>query len=114
MQTGVQDFSHPELNRRVTAIGGSYELIREVRLPLDGEDLLYLIGAAVFDTTCCGAGGSAYALVPGFVRQWKYRVDGNGRPVSQILPVAGDRPRERVKAVIFKKERLYQVDFMWG
>ena len=112
MNTGIQDFSHPQLNERVTAIGGSYILLKEVRLPFDGEDLLYLIGAAIFDTTCCGAGGCAYALVPGFVRQWKYKSDENGRPVSQVSPVAGDRLREKIKAVILKKESVHQVDFI--
>ena len=112
MRPMVQDFSHPELNVRVTAIGGSYFLLKEVRLPFDGEDLLYLIGAAVFDTTCCGTGGCAYALVPGFVRQWKYKTNANGRPVSQVSPVADDRLRERVKAFIVEKESIHQVDFV--
>jgi hypothetical protein len=112
MVTNLQDFSHPELNERVTAIGGSYVLLKEVRLSFDGEELLYLIGAAIFDTTCCGTGGSAYALVPGFVRQWKYKAEENGRPVSQVSPVAGDRLREQIKAAIFKKESVYQVDFI--
>jgi hypothetical protein len=112
MHTSLQDFSHPELNEQVTAIGGSYFLLKEVRLPFEGEELLYLIGAAIFDTTCCGTGGCAYALVPGFVRQWRYRVDANGRPVSQVSPVIGDRLRERIKAIIFKNESVYQVDFI--
>jgi len=112
MEPGVQDFSHPELNEQVTAIGGSYLLFKEIRLPFDGEELLYLIGAAIFDTTCCGTGGCAYALVPGFVRQWKYKVDENGRPVSQVSPVAGDRLREQIKAFIFKRESVHQMDFI--
>jgi len=112
MEPGVQDFSHPELNEQVTAIGGSYFWIKEVRLPFEGQELLYLIGAAIFDTTCCGTGGCAYALVPGVVRKWKYAVDANGRPVSQVSPVSGDRPREKIKAVIFKKESVLQIDFL--
>jgi len=112
MEPGVQDFSHPELNEQVTAIGGSYFLTKEVRLPFEGDELLYLIGSAIFDTTCCGTGGCAYALVPGFVREWKYTVDANGRPVSQVSPVAGDRMRESIKAVILKTESVHQVDFM--
>ena len=112
MHTSLLDFSHPELNERVTAIGGTYFLFKEVRLSFDGEELLYLIGAAILDTTCCGTGGCAYALVPGFVRQWKYKVDVNGRPVSQVTAVTGDRLRERVKAVIFKNEFVHQVDFI--
>jgi hypothetical protein len=112
MQPDAQDFSHPKLNEQVTAIGGSYFLIKEVRLPFEGQELLYLIGAAIFDTTCCGTGGCAYALVPGFVHKWKYKADDNGRPVSQVSMVAGDRLRERIKAVILKNESVHQVDFI--
>ena len=104
MEEQLQDFSHPVLNEQVTAIGGSYFILKEVRLPFDGEDLLYLVGTAIFDTTCCGTGGCAYALVPGFIRQWRYKTDKNGRPVSGVRPVLEERKRKKIREMIFKQE----------
>lgn len=107
-----QDFSHPELNEQITAIGGSYFILKEVRVRFDGDDVLYLVGAATFDTTCCGAGGCAYALVPGFIRKWRYATDKNGRPVSGVAPVFAKRKRKKIREMIFKKESVLQVNFM--
>ncbi|MBC2713989.1 MAG: hypothetical protein HF978_01660 [Desulfobacteraceae bacterium] len=110
--TGLQDFSHPELNVQVTAIGGSYFMLKEARLCLNGEDILYLVGAAIFDTTCCGTGGCAYALVPGFVKQRRYKTDANGRPVSRVRPVSEERIKKKIREMIINIESVHQVDFM--
>lgn len=110
--TKLQDFSHPELNVQVTAIGGSYVLFKEVRLSFNDEEILYLVGTAIFDTTCCGTGGCAYALVPGFIRKWQYKTDANSRPVSQVKQIAQERLRKKIREMIFEKESVHQVDFI--
>ncbi len=112
IDTEYQDFSHPELNVQVTAIGGSYFMLKEARLHLNGENILYLVGTAIFDTTCCGTGGCAYALVPGFIREWQYKTDTDGRPVSRVRPVFEERIRKKIREMIFKIESVHQVDFM--
>ena len=38
--TKLQDFSHPELNVQVTAIGGSYFMLKETRLSLNYHFLI--------------------------------------------------------------------------
>jgi len=106
------DFPHPELNAQVTAIGGSYYLLKEVRMPMDDVELLYLVGVAVIDTSCCGTGGCAYALVPGVIRQWRYKISPDGRPVSQVCPVSDEAARKKIRAMIIKKESVHQVDFL--
>ena len=108
----MKEFIHPELNRQITAIGGRYILVKEERLACDDEELLYLTGVAVFDTTCCGAGGCAYAMVPGFVRKWKYKKTDDGSPVTLVEPVADDRLRDKIRQMIISKETVYQVDFL--
>jgi hypothetical protein len=96
----------------VTAIGGSYFMLKEARLQLNGEEILYLIGTAIFDTTFCGTGGCAYALVPGFIWMWQYKTDANSRPVSRFKSISEDRIRKKIREMIFKKESVHQVDFM--
>jgi hypothetical protein len=112
MNETFKDFSHPELNVQVTAIGGSYFMLKECRLRLNDTEILYLIGTAIFDTTCCGTGGCAYALVPGMILKWQYKKDADSRPVSRVKSISGDRIRKKIREMILKKESVYQVDFM--
>jgi hypothetical protein len=106
------DFSHPELNQQITAIGGSYLFIREGKLIIDGDEVLYLLGNAIFDTTCCGFGGCAYALVPGIIKAYHYRTDNNGRPVSKVVAVSDPRRQEKIKSLIRNKHLVHQINFL--
>jgi hypothetical protein len=58
-------------------------LTKEIRLPFRGREVLCLVGCAVVDTSCCGAGGSAYALVLGFILEWKRQTDEDGLVISR-------------------------------
>jgi hypothetical protein len=105
------DFSHPELNQQITAIGGSYLFIKEARLPVNGEEVLYLLGNAIFDSSCCGFGGCAYAMVPGIIRSYRYTTDKSGRPVSRVAAITDPQFQETVKALIRQKHLVHQVNF---
>ncbi len=107
----THDFVHPEPGREVTAIGGHYVFNKEVRLPFNGREILYLVGCAVVDTSCCGIGGCAYVRVPGFVRQWKYKKTSSDESVSQVEPVADPKVQDAVRKIIRQKEMIDQVTF---
>ena len=55
-------YVHPLINQEITAIGGRYLLTKEVRLPFEGREALYVVGYAVVDNSCCGMGGMAFAV----------------------------------------------------
>ena len=112
MKTDTKEFSHPALNKHIQAIGGKYVLTKEDILRYEEQEILYLTGVAVFDTTCCGSGGCSYAVVPGYVKKWKYKKDPENNPVSIVEPISNDRIREKIKEMILKKETVYQVDFL--
>ena len=112
MEKQEKEFIHPRLNQQITAIGGNYLLLKEDLLSFEGEDILFLTGVAVFDSTCCGSGGCSYALVPGIVRKWKYKTDADGNTVSLVTPVPEGSAREKIKTMILKEEPVYQVDFL--
>ena len=78
------EYVHRDLGQTVTAIGGHYHFDREAQLAFRGRPVLYLSGYALYDSTCCGAGGCGYALVQGFVEKWKYRNDSEGFPISRV------------------------------
>ena len=109
--TDIQDFVHPKLGQEVTAIGGHYVFGKEIRLPFEGREILYFVGYAVLDSTCCGVGGTAYVLVAGYIGQFKYRRNRNGLPVSKVAPVQSRIDRKQIQNLIRKKEMVYQVTF---
>jgi hypothetical protein len=106
-----QDFTHPQLGREVTAIGGHYVFGKEIRMPFRSREILYFVGYAVLDSTCCGVGGVAYVLVAGFLRQWKYKKNQDECFVSQIETIVGQTIQKEVRNAIQKKEMVYQVTF---
>jgi hypothetical protein len=107
----LQDFIHPNLGQEITAIGGHYVFNDERRLSFDGRVVLYLVGYAVVDTSCCGVGGCAYALVPGYVRAWKYQKDNDGVFVSLIEPIHDTGEQQQIRRLIQKREMVQQVTF---
>ncbi len=105
------DFIHPEMNKTVKAIGGEYAFFKEVVFPYQGREVLYLIGCAVFDTTCCGAGGVCYARVPGFLKALHYKTGKDGRPVSRVSPITDIQARKEIRQAISRRETVQQVEF---
>ena len=113
MQTSsdIQDFVHPELGREITAIGGHYVFDKEIRLSHNSREVLYFVGYAVLDSTCCGVGGCAYVFVPGFIRHWKYRRNQDHCSVSKVEPIGEPAIQKDVREVIQKKEMVFQITF---
>ena len=99
------------MNQEITAIGGGYVLTKEVRLPCGDKDLFCVTGYVVIDSSCCGTGGCGYALVPGFVEQWKVRENTDGLSVSQIEAIRDKEVQEKVRSLIMEKELVQQVIF---
>ena len=104
-------YVHPDLNQEITAIGGHYVLAKEARLPFHGREILYLVGHAVFDTSCCGPGGCAYALVPGLVQSWQSSRTEEGLAISQVEPVRESDTQNEIRSLIEQMETVQQVVF---
>ena len=109
--TTPQEFVHPKLGQEVTAIGGHYVFGKEIRLPYNDREILYFVGYAVLDSTCCGVGGCAYVLVPGYIRQWKYKKNHSDATVSLVEPIYDRTDQKQIRKLIQNKEMVYQVTF---
>ena len=109
--TEPRDFAHPQLGREVTAIGGHYVFSQEIRMPFYSREILYFVGYAVLDSTCCGVGGVAYVLVAGFIEQWKYKKNQDNVFVSKVEPIRDQRVQKEAQSLIQKKEMVFQVTF---
>ena len=109
--SGTQDFAHPRLGQEVTAIGGHYVFGKEIRMPFRSRELLYLVGYAVLDSTCCGVGGVAYVLVAGFIQEWKFKKNLTDDAISRIEPITDPAVRKEVSRIIRQKEMVHQITF---
>lgn len=108
---GVMEYIHQDLNQEIRAIGGHYVLVKEARLPYHGREVLYLVGHAAFDTSCCGPGGCAYALVPGFVANWHSDQTEEGLFISQFEPIENADIQNDIRRLIERLEIVQQVNF---
>ena len=106
-----KDYVHPVLNEETTSVSGYYTLTKEARLELHGREVLYYIGHAAFDTSCCGEGGCAYAFVAGFIGDWKIKKSKEGCDISQIEKINDDSVQKEIAAILKSKEGVHQVNF---
>jgi len=106
----IREYTH-ELNREVRSISGGYEFEKEGSLQIDGREVLYVVGNAVVDSSCCGAGGCRYALVPGYVKKFKTRQDEQGLWISEVEPIIDRAIRQEITRVLEEKEIVQQVQF---
>jgi hypothetical protein len=106
------EYIHRPLNTEVTAIGGHYHLVKEARLKHGRRDVLYLVGHAAFETTCCGVGGCAYAVVPGYVLNWKEDSGPEGLPISEVEPINHPADQDAIRQYLLKSELVHQVIFL--
>jgi len=105
------EYIHRPLNTEVTAVGGYYRLVKEGRLSHRGREVLYLVGHAAFETSCCGAGGCAYAIVPGYVVHWRSRLTPEGHSISEVEPVGGQSDQDAIRRQLLASELIQQVIF---
>ena len=107
----TQDYVHPVLNEEITSVSGYYTLTKEARLIFQDREVLYYIGHAAFDTSCCGEGGCAYGFVAGFIDNWKVEKSKEGYDISQIEKIYDDSVQQEIAAIIKTKERVHQINF---
>jgi hypothetical protein len=110
-QSVPKDYVHPDLDAEITAIAGYYVLTKETRLPFDDREILYFLGYGVIDNSCCGSGNCSYAIVPGFIIEWKYKKTADGLPVSRVEPIRDRNLQNDIRAFIQQRELVSQVNF---
>ncbi len=100
-----------ELQKEIRSISGGYELDKEETLEMDGKTILYAVGNAVVDKSCCGAWGCRYALVAGAVIDWKCRRNDAQDPVSIVEPIHEEPIRAAITERLKEIEGVIQVRF---
>jgi hypothetical protein len=105
------DHIHLRLNSDVTAIGGAYAYLKEGMVRFQEKNILYYVGCAVLNNTCCGTGGVCFARVPGVVHALKYKTDNSGAPVSRVEPITDKVFQKEICKILQDTEMVHQVQF---
>ena len=108
----LKDYIHPVLNEEIRKISGHFVVSTENRLAFKDRQVLYFIGCAAVDSSCCGTGGCAYALVPGYIRQWKYKMNASNLAVTQVELIRDKGDRQQLRQLIEAKAGVQQVNFI--
>ena len=104
-------YTHAALDEHIVAIGGHFQITKEKRTAYRGKALLYLLGLAHMDNACCGAWGCCYAIVKGYIEDWKYKKDRNGYAITRLTPITDSDDQEKIRKTIMSDEMVQQVIF---
>jgi len=105
------EYVHTELDKEVTALAGYYTPLEEHRLEHNGKEVLCVTGISVIESSCCGTGGCAYAIVPGYIMNWKFKENEAGLPVSEVETVADKVARKEITSILNERECVGNIDF---
>ncbi len=109
MKVTTREYAHIPLGEEVHAIGGYYILEKEVRLPFRGEEVLYVIGMSLVDSSCCAPTGCRYAIVPGYILEWRHGANKDNLPLTEVQPIRDEQIREQITEII---KQAYLVQFV--
>ena len=105
------EYTHLPINEDVTTIAGYYTPRKEVRLKYNDKEVLYVVGQAVIESSCCGVGSWGYVLVPGYIINWQNKINEAGLPVSEVEPVSDKTVRDAISRIIKEVESISRVEF---
>jgi hypothetical protein len=113
----TREYIHQALNTELPVPSGYYVLFKELRLPIDGREVLCVTGVGVLECSACagftivaGRGGE-YALVPGYVVSWKSRQSDDGLAVTEVEPIEEDSVKQKIARTIRDTESIQNIEF---
>jgi hypothetical protein len=96
----MTEYAHAKLNEENRSIAGGYIPCKESIIKHKGREVLYVIGQANLDTSCCATGDWCYVMVPGYIVRWHIKTSDSGLPVSEVEPVINEKEREEIRKAI--------------
>ncbi|MDD3718814.1 MAG: hypothetical protein PHP28_09155 [Actinomycetota bacterium] len=103
---------HQPMGEEIRSIAGYYMVLEEGVLEYKDREILYLVEAAVVDTSCCGRGGMGFIMVPGYINILKARRNEDGLWVSDVDRVEGEEDRREITRLVLARHPGFgQVNF---
>ena len=112
----ITKYTHLKLNEDYpVGIAGYYVPEKEVRLKYNGQEILYVIGQAIIESSCygdsCGAARRVYAIVPGYIVNWQNSKNEDGLPVSEVELISDEEARSDITKIIETRENASPIGF---
>jgi len=105
-----RQYVHLPLGQDVEFLAGYYTIIEEGRLPYDGREVLYTVGQAKVEASCCGSASFHFINVPGYVVTWHSHRDAKGAPVSEIEPIEATEERLAIRGMLEERYPASLID----
>ncbi len=97
--------------QRVEYVNGVYELHCLKQLRVQEQEVLYCLGEAELDNSCCGLIGVSYALVIGEIVTQAMRKTPDGNAVSLIRQIQDAQSECKIRAALLERENISDVNF---
>ena len=93
-------------------VNGGYELGEVKQMTIGGRDILYRVGSAMLDNSCCGNFGCGFGLVIGERIGDVRAATASEAAVSQVRELSSDAPdAETIRNTLMQHEALGVVNF---
>jgi hypothetical protein len=107
----TREYTHQELRTDYTGLAGYYCPYKEVKLDYHGRQVLYVVGHAAIESSCCGISNWDYVLVPGYVVDWQKSANQNGLAMTTVEPVQDAAARAELSGLIKSAENTDRINF---
>ena len=86
-------------------------LEEEKKLRFQERQVLFARGYASVESSCCGTGGCAFVVVPGYILGWHISRNDKGEPMSEIELIRDESARQAIRKILMESEKVQQVNF---
>ena len=97
------EFTHPELDQEVQTFTGYYVPVEEHVVPYNEREVIYILGHACIEASCCGSASWTYIQVVGFLLRKHIRGGKGTLPVSEIEIIQDEEDRDTIRQSLIKK-----------
>jgi hypothetical protein len=104
-------YTHLPLQKDVEALAGYYTPLKEARLQYQDREVLYIVGQAVIESSCCGTSNYQYVIVPGYIISWQKEKNEAGLPVTEVETISDKTSLREITAAIQDTEHIAQIEF---
>lgn len=104
-------YLHQEPGTEVRFIAGHYTIIEEGRIVYRDRELIYVVGIAGVESSCCGTRGCRFINVHGYVVDWKGRISESGIPMSIVDPIEDKTAQDEIRMLLDRRFPHSQILF---